>query len=174
MGESLPPPGLYVDAALVDLFKGTIDQLISDMGRAVVLYMPPVGSGCPNCLSGPDGRSKGIYNVANTFVINTTMHRPFPNGSICPVCHGSHQILTPVTLTYTALISRAPKNMKFSELGTTPENVYLTKMQIVAFEDVRRCDKAIIDGEYCVRLTDPVRTGLKVLNYVRCFWQKQT
>jgi len=60
----------------------------------------------------------------------------------------------------------------YSELGIEPSNVYGTKMQICAYDDIKRCEKILIDGEYCVRLRDPIKTGLKDLSFVRCWWKK--
>ncbi len=174
MGESLPSQGLYVDNALKSLFKSTIQQLISDLGRTVTLYFAPTASGCANCGIGPDGSSNGIYNASNPFALNGKYHKAFPNGSPCPVCKGSHKILTAKTATYTATISRAPRDLDYDVIGLNPSNVYATKMVLDAFDDLYRCEKILIDGEYCVRIRDPIKTGMKDLSFVRCWWKKMT
>lgn len=172
MAENLPDAGYYVDNNLKDLFVTNINQLIADLGRPVVLYMQPTASGCPNCGIGPRGTSNGIYNSSNPFTLGAEYNKPFATGGICPVCKGTHDILTEVTVTYTATIGRAPKDINYDEVGINPTNVYKTKMVLSAFEDLKRCKKALIDGEYCVRLRDPIQTGLKDLKYVRCWWKK--
>lgn len=171
MGESLPAAGYYVDSTLKELFNDTLDQLISDLGRSVRLYFEPSASGCSNCGLGPDGGSNGIYNAANPYPVGQ-YKRAFPNGAVCPVCRGTHNIYTEQYATYTALINRKPKNLDYTKLNINPENVYSTKMVMAAFEDIKRTKKALIDGEWCVRLQDPVKTGLKDLKYCKCFWKK--
>lgn len=172
MAENLPVAGYYVDANLKELFVSNINQLISDLGRTVTLYMTPSASGCSNCGIGPRATSDGIYNSSNPFVLNGPYNKPFARGGVCPVCKGTHKILTEVTVAYTATIGRAPKDIDYDALGINPTNVYKTKMVLSAFDDVRRCEKAMIDGELCVRLQDPIKTGLKDLAYVRCVWKK--
>ncbi len=84
--ESLPSAGRFVDNALVDLFTETIEQLIADMGRKVIIYLPPSASGCPNCFIGFDGTSNGVYDSNNPFALGGPLNIPFPNGGVCPVC----------------------------------------------------------------------------------------
>jgi len=174
MPENLPTPGLFVDAALKTLFNDSIDQLIADIGRPLVLHFPPSVSGCPNCFAAPDGNSNGIYDSANTFVAGEQFHRPFPNGTKCPVCRGDHKIkLGSTTTTYIALRQWAPKDIDATVYGTTPENVVRTKIQIVGQDDLKRATKAVIDGHIVVRITDPVPAGLSPPNYAKVFWKKQ-
>lgn len=174
MGESLPSAGKFVDDSLKTLFKETIDQIIADLGRSVTLFFQPSSSGCSNCGMGPDGSSNGIYNSSNPFALGGPLHKPFPNFGVCPVCIGDHKIKTQQSTTYTSTVGRAPKDLDFSQEGTFPENVVITKMQIVAFDDIKRTIKAKIDGEFYTRLRDPVKTGLKDLSHVRTFWKKIT
>ena len=174
MAENLPPAGRFVDQPLKDQFKETIDQVIADLGRPVRLFFQPSASGCPNCFAGPDGSSNGLYDSSNVNPVGGRLNKPFPNGGICPVCKGSHEILTEQSVIYTATIGRASKDLDFSQEGVFPENVVTTKMQIVAFEDIKRSTKALIDGEIFTLLRDPVKTGLQDLFYVRAYWVKQT
>jgi len=171
--ENLPAPGFYVDNDLAQLFSDTIDQLISDMGRNVTLYLPPISSGCPNCLMGFDNSSQGIYNTSNPYGPGP-YNKQFPDGGICPVCKGTHEIRTAKTATYKALISRDPRDKEFSAIGKEFErnNIYRTKMQIVAYEDLKIAEKALIDGDMCVPIRDPIRRGLRDLKYVQVWWRK--
>ena len=171
MAESLPDAGKYVDDSLKSLFRETIDQLIADLGRTVKLYFEPAASGCPNCFAGIDGRSNGRYDNSNPYTVGHKWHRPFANGTICPVCRGTHKIKEENSANYTATIQRAPKELNYNALGAQPTNVYKTKMVIEAYNDLLRTKKALIDGVLCVRIYEPVKTGLKDLRYVRCYWQ---
>lgn len=172
--ESLPPAGRFVDDNLVGLYQDSISQLIADLGRPVILYLPASTSGCPNCYMGPDFSSQGIYDNANPFGLNGPLNKPFPTGAPCPVCFGTHQIKTANSTQYKALIQRNPKDLKYSAIGKEiiSDNVYLTKMQIVAFEDIKIAEKALIDGEVCVPIRSPIKTGLRDLAYVRQFWER--
>jgi hypothetical protein len=171
MAESLPSPEKYVDSALKTLFRETIDQLIADLGRPVKLYFEPSTSGCPNCFAGPDGQSNGRYDNTNPYAMNSNLHRAFADGTICPICRGTHAIKSESSATYTATIQRSPKELNYDALGAHPTNVYRTKMVIEAYDDLLRVKKALIDGIWCVRIYEPVKTGLKDLRYVRCYWQ---
>lgn len=171
MDEQLPAPGKYVDEGLKSLFSETIDQLISDLGRPVTLYLPPTASGCPNCVRGFDGSSQGVYNVSNPYPAGK-FNKQFPTGGICPVCKGTNKILTARSVTYTANIGRSPKDIDYDKTGEVPQNIYKTKMKILAYQDITQCEKALIDGIICTRFRDPVKTGLQTLAYVICWWKK--
>lgn len=172
--EQLPLKGLYIDDALVDLFTETIQQLISDMGRKIDIYLPPTASGCPNCKLGPDGTSQGIYISSNPFMLDGQYNKPFPTGSICSVCKGTHTIKTIRKVQYTALISRAPRELRFGATGKEFDinNMFLTKTVKESFDDIKNAEKAVIDGNTVVPVRDIIRTGLRDLNFVRMFWQK--
>lgn len=176
MPESLPTAGRFVSTELRELFDDSLDQMIADIGREVKLFFPPTASGCPNCFSGPDRRSNGIYDTANPFGLGQ-FNKPFPNGSTCPVCRGSHQILTESSTTYTGLLKWNPEDIDVTPYGHNPANVVRTKTQAFAKEDIKRATKAMIDGEVVVRITDGVPAGLgsvtKAPRYVKAFWVKQ-
>jgi len=172
--ENLPIPGTFVDDNIVNLYKSTINALISDMGRKVTLYLPPVGSGCPNCKMGFDGSSQGLYNFINPFTLGGAFNKPFPQGGICSVCKGTHEIKTAKTSIYTALISRDPEELDFKAFGKNFDrnNVYRTKMQIVAFEDLKIAEKALIDGLLCVPIRTPMKRGIRDLAFVQAWWRQ--
>lgn len=84
--ENLPVAGKFVDDALAELFQENINQLISDMGRSILIYLPPVASGCPNCEQGFDGSSQGVIQASNPFPLGSPFNKSFPTGGVCPVC----------------------------------------------------------------------------------------
>lgn len=62
-----------------------IDDLIDQLGKDCLLVYPSVQEDCPNCVFDPTtGRSSGVYKTGGP--------RPFPRGSICPVCRGKGTI----------------------------------------------------------------------------------
>ena len=172
MAEQLPVAGKYVDDELKQLFTDTIDQLIADLGRPVTIYLEPTASGCPNCVRGFDGSSQGTYNVNNPYPAGK-FNRQFPNGGVCAVCKGTNNILTTNSITYTAIIGRAPKDINYDAIGENPTNIYKTKTQMVAYHDVLKCNKILIDGIMCTRFREPVKTGLQTLAYVVAWWKKE-
>lgn len=172
--ENLPSKGLFVDNAILNIYQTNIDQLISDLGYPVKIFLEPTTSGCPNCFRAPNGKSNNRYDSSNPFTINAELHKPFPNGSRCPVCIGTHKIFTERSITYTASISRAPQDLDYTQLGQNiePQNVFRTKMLAVAFNDCLHAKKALINGEMCVPIRKPIRTGLQELRYCRMWWQR--
>ena len=171
--QALPNPGRYVDNSLVDLYGTTIDQLLADLGRNVTFYLPPTASGCPNCKIGFDSSSQGTAPGSNPFT-GDPYNRPFPAGGVCPVCHGTHQILTVNTETYKMLIQREPKDIDYEQYGkdVNKKNVYSLKCKVIVFEDIVRAEKAKIDGAMCVKIRDPVKTGLRDIRYCKSWWIK--
>jgi hypothetical protein len=172
--ESLPTPGLFVDADILSLYQENVDQVIADLGRQITIYLPPSTSGCPNCFAGFDGASNGEYDNTNSNPINGGLHKPFPDGGVCPVCKGSHKIFTTRTAQYTATIGRDTKDIFFDQSGKQiePQNVYRTKTVLASFEDIKNSTKMRIDGETCIRIRDPIKTGLQELRYVNAWWQR--
>ncbi len=174
MGESLPTRGLFLTEEFEEIYIDTVKQLISDFGRTVKLFFKPGFTECPNCFSGPDSKSNGKYDFSNPNPLNGALNKPFPNGGICPVCTGSHKIPIERSVSYTANIYTVSKDSEFLEEGINPQSVRRTKMVISAFEDLKKTEKALIDGELYVRLRDPIKRGFHSLNFVVCFWKKLT
>jgi len=169
--ENLPTPGAFVTDNIVQIYATSIDQIIVDMGRQVKLFLDPTETECPNCGVGVDGKSNGIYDSSNPNPIGA-LHRPSPNQSTCPVCKGRHILLTENSISYTSTIVRSPKDIDYTQYGEniTPDNVFKTKMKLVAFEDIKRAKKALIDGEMCKKLRHPIKTGLRDLRYCQGWW----
>lgn len=172
--QGLPTPGAFVDDNLVNLYGETIDQLISDFGRNVTLYLPPIASGCPNCSQGFDGTSQGLLNASNPFPVGSPFNKSFADGGICPVCLGTHVIETEVTLIYKVSIQRSPKDIDYTQWGENfdPANVVKTKSKLVTFEDFRVARKALIDGDLYEPIRFPIKTGLRDLRYIQMWWMK--
>ena len=61
------------------------DAIINEAGRKCSLTYPAVKTDCPNCIFDPTtNRSSGRYKVGGP--------RPFPTGTICPVCRGAGRL----------------------------------------------------------------------------------
>lgn len=170
--KNLPSAGLFVTDDLKTLFNSSINQLRADLGRTLKVFFEPSASGCPNCFAGPDGSSNGVYDTANPFPAGQ-FNKNFPQGATCPVCQGSHEILTERSETYTVLRKWAPEDFDATQYGTLPTNVVRTKTDISARNDFKRAVKAELEGETLVRITDPVPAGLAPPQFVVVFWKKQ-
>ena len=172
--QNLPTPGAYVDDALVLLYGTTIDQLIADFGREITLYLPPTTSGCPNCKMGFGEESQGVPESSNPYPVGSPFNKPFATGGLCPVCQGTHKIETPNSVVYKASIQRTPKDLEYAQYGVEfdPRNVVKTKTKLATFEDFKIATKALIDGDMYVRIREPVKTGLRDLRYVQCWWKR--
>jgi hypothetical protein len=174
--ENLPTPGRYLTDKLKEQYQTAISQIISDLGRPITLHLPPTTSGCPNCdyLSVGE-RSAGTYDPTNPFG-GQPFNRPFPQDTTCPVCFGTHEIKEPRLSVWHATIFKQPKDYEYSIVGVSPENVVLTKMVIEAWEDVRTCIRAVIDGLEYQRLSEPTKIGMgnesADLKFINCYWRR--
>jgi len=172
----LPIAGRYLTDNLKNLYSTSIQQLIADLGREVVLTLPPSTSGCPNCTySALDERSAGRYNTSNPFS-GKPYNIPFAENQRCPVCLGTHTIKEKKTATWRATIVKSPKEVNYEKYGVSPENTVLTKTVINSFRDISNCVRATIDGLEYTRLSDPVKIGLgnnnEDLKFVNTIWKR--
>ena len=172
----LPVAGRYLTDNLKNLYATSIQQLIADLGREVILTMPPSTSGCPNCIySALDESSMGRYNSDNPYS-GKPYNIPFPDNYRCPVCRGNHEIKTRRTATWRATIVKSPKEVNYEKYGVSPENTVLTKTVINSFNDITNCKRAKIDGLDYVKLSDPAKIGLgnnpEDLKFVNTIWKR--
>ncbi len=171
MGESgLPSPGGALDSDTVAQFNSTWRQLMVDNNKSVRVFFEPTGSGCPNCFIDARGKSNGIYTGgSNTFPLGQ-FNKPFPTGTVCRVCQGSHQIyVDDGSETYTALLVHSPKDIDFTPVNENT-NIIKTTTLSCSFHDMGRANYAIIEGSRMVRLKDPVRRGFDPPQFVHTVW----
>lgn len=173
--QGLPTPGAFVDDTLVDLFKTTIRQLISDFGRPVTFYLPASTSGCPNCERGFDGSSQGVSESSNPFPAGSPFNVAFPTGGICPVCKGTHKIEIKNSVIHKSLIARSPTDFDYTQWGKDfdTQNVIRLKNTIEVFEEIKRANKALIDGDLYTVIRQPIKTGLRDLAFMQSVWMRQ-
>jgi len=172
MAESLPSQGGYFDANLQQLYEDSIDQLIADLGYQVVLYLEPTVEECPNCGVGPDLKSDGVYDTGNAETLNGPKNRYFPAGARCPVCQGTHELLTEATSQYTALLKYTPEDWDMGETGISRTEVVRLKTKLSALEDVNNATKVLVEGSLFKKVADPIRTGLQTRSYLQSYWQR--
>lgn len=174
MGESgLPSPGGVLDTATVNEFNNTLRQLMVDNNKSIRVFFEPTGSGCPNCFIDANGKSNGIYTGgSNSFPLGQ-FNKPFPVGTKCPVCKGSHQIFVgDSSETYTALLVHSPKDIDFTPVNENT-NIVKTTTVLSSFNDMGRANYAIIEGERMVRLKRPIKRGFSPPQFVHTVWVSQ-
>jgi hypothetical protein len=173
MAESLPPAGAFVDDNLVNLFTETIEQLMADLGRAVTLRLPPLTLDCPNC--GWDHIHQRSSNIYTPNASGVTLDKSFPPGQRCPVCKGQGKLQFKRDTTYTALIGKNPRDDEFDYAahGLVPSNVVRTKTVGTSFSDMEITQFIIIDDVEYEKVTFPIKTGLRDLNFVKVFWKRR-
>ena len=172
MAENLPDQGGYFDATLQSLYESSIDQLIADLGYPVVLNLPATETECPNCGVGFDLKSDGIYNVSNIHPTTDARNQYFPAGATCPVCRGSHTLLTEDSITYTALVKYTPNEWDMDATGINKTEVVRLKTRIEALGEVNRATTMKVEGSLYKLISDPVQTGLQTRTYLKSYWQR--
>lgn len=174
----LPTAGRYLNSQLKTQFQEAISQIISDLGREITFHLPPSESGCPNCVFLSIGdRAINRYNTTNPYDTGP-YNKSFPDGAVCPVCRSTHVIVTPNTAVWRGTIFKKPDDYDYSQAGVSPENVLLTKTRIEAWEDIKNCSRATIDGVDYQRLSEPVKIGMGNLPgdmyFINTFWRRVT
>lgn len=175
MAENLPNPGRLVTNSVKRVFKVKMDELLSDLGRPIVLNLHPTVSDCPNCtFNSVLGKSNNIYDPLNPNPLNGPLNKVFLDGQRCPVCNGQGTLNIPRTITYTATISKRFTEREILEAKirkVTPSTIKTTTV-IDSFNDINNCDSALIDG-LLYRLAGEVsKTGLQQLIRVKAFWDR--
>ena len=172
MAENLPDRGGYFDANLQALYESSIDQLIADLGYTATFNLPPAETECPNCGVGFDLKSDGVYNTSHPYATTDSRNQYFPTGATCPVCRGSHTLLTASTVDYTALVKYTPKEWDMDATGINKTEVVRLKTRIEALDEIKISDSVKIEGSLYKLVMDPVKTGLQTRTYINSYWQR--
>ncbi len=142
--------------------KKMYSQIMNETGEAVCLHMTPNSTDCPNCLSGPQGKSLGIYD--SSFVVpveiygDTITPQSFTRGR-CPVCYGKGVLEQDVEKRITAIVRWNPTNdgdMEQTQAGIEGLNIVSIKSSKCYYDNIRDCVKASISGIDCRLLNPPV------------------
>lgn len=173
--ENLPLAGQFVDDQIKATFKESMDGLVADLGRAVVLQLDSQWVDCSNCgYDNHNRRSNRIYNTDNPNNSGGASHKPFIDGQTCPVCRGKGKLNTPQTKTFTALISKKPKDITLSNQTQIHdlENLVSTFMQVAAYDWLTEARFILIDDQQYTKIQEPVKEGLGDLEYAKCIWRR--
>jgi len=171
--QNLPNAGLFVNDNLVNVYNSRLKQLISDMGRDIVLTLQPLQVDCPNCgWDFTQGRSNNQY-TSNASGDN--FNKSFPTGTRCPVCQGVGKLIFQRTYDYKALVgfSPPPEEFNYTEYGITPDQVVRTKTTIETFRNMELAQYAKIQGVEYEKITQPRKTGLRDDLFVLVYWKRR-
>lgn len=158
-------PNIPIDYYVLG-YKGAFDWLHGATARNIIVFMPPIRTGCPND-AGFDFVNKkafNVYNPANPFSsssptiipqfnISGIINIPFSGEQICPVCNGLAFIESPASGIVPARIKWVDKeaDLEFrGEKAVFPQSD--VRIKVTGLNDIYlldRCDKALIDGFMC-------------------------
>ena len=121
-----------------NIASDAIDDLIDQLGKDCELIYPSLKTDCPNCIYDPiTNRSTGRYKSGGP--------RPFPHGTICPVCRGNGQIESTHTDTVRLLCQWNPKNFYVGPGAITiPYGSVLTKGYMTDLPKILQSKRMII------------------------------
>ncbi len=171
--SSLPEYGGLIGNDVIKQFKTYMDQILVDLGRQIILNMPPSRQDCPNC--GYDSirkRSNNRYNNNNPNPLGP-LHKEFADGQRCPVCNGQGILNTTRSVNYTAAISKTIKEREIEDhdIGTFNPNMVKTTTILSSFSDILSCVSASIDGQSYKLIGKPIKAGLRDLIRVKAYWE---
>jgi hypothetical protein len=134
-------------------FKKTIQNVIKDLSRRVVVYLSDKRSECNNCYYDKvNDRSSGVCKVGVSDPNYFTVGR-------CPVCRGRGVVVTSRKKYINANVVWDPTSeslnvIDFSEAGREGVTKVQIKTDPCYLELIRDCKKVVIDGVSC-RISNP-------------------
>lgn len=155
------------------LYRDTIKQVRTDIGRKVKIYLPGNKRRCSNCLFSPvDGKSSGIYRPDSPYpTAEMPGPTPFTHG-LCPVCRGSGFYASRLTVKEVLCHVRplTPDERKWTPVGQLIDADYRLQTDPQFLNDFKRALKIEVDGQE-TELVKVYTRGLKgiaqILVYVK-------
>jgi hypothetical protein len=141
----------------LNLYKRYTEQLIDDLGSAVVFVRENVQSQCGNCIY-------DVVHKSSSGNYNGTGPKPFAKGTICPVCKNAGTIKTQSSSTVTCTVNYINPNTgdeKKKVAAGDEEQLYCKiKAKVGMYATITGCDHMLIDGVR-FRLVNIIKRGLK-------------
>jgi hypothetical protein len=119
------------------------DAAINEAGRDCTLLYPSQTVDCPNCIYDPT-----TQRSSNKF--KTGGPRPFPNGTICPVCRGTGKLTQQPTAVIKLELSWNPRQWIF-----VPENIVEPNSWVQTKGFLTDIDKVLRSRKIVVQLSIP-------------------
>jgi len=153
------PSGTRIKYKTKDRFKQTWNNLVSGIGRQVVVYLPDTEHECPNCYYDKVNRaSSGVCKVSpgdpNYFVVGR-----------CPVSKGKGVLTTVRRRCIQAIVIWNPtgdslNNLTFVEAGYEGATRVELKTDPCNLELIKNCKYIVIDGIMCKLSNPPLIRGV--------------
>lgn len=171
MSEILPNSGLFADDSTIDLYRSSMEQMISDLGRKFTLHLKPQEVFCPSCAwDAVNQRSANIYTPNNS---GSLLNIPFPRGSTCLVCGGKGILNFPRNIVYTALVRKSPKDLDYQFYGVDPSTVVKLRTVLGTYSDVAEAEFMVLDNLRYIKLQEPYLVGLRDNAFVISLWVRR-
>jgi hypothetical protein len=149
------------------VYRKLIKQVIEDLHKPIMAYLPPATSDCPNCLySFSLKKSSGTFD--STFVTPVVIYgqtitpAPFTR-SRCPVCYGEGKLISEISKSLKALVKWNPKTTKAIEstpAGRESSPIVRIKVARSDFDTVVSAIYFKVDGVRCELNEPPTVRGL--------------
>lgn len=140
-------PTFIIPPKSLNLFSQCAADFISQLGKPCTLFYPPLMITCPNCVNG--------YNYLTGGPI------PFTNGSNCPYCDGSNEIMSGETTDIvTMMVYYDPRDfIKYGDFSLViNDGVIQTRGLMSDLPKIQRTTYAIIHNN---------AQGMRQMKYIR-------
>ena len=165
---------IQITDTLIGVYQSSIDSLINQIGKNIILEFDPILTPCPNCLyDTARKRSTGVYKTSGP--------RPFGRGRKCPYCKGKGLLETAVTKCIKALIqwdNNEEEEEDFDIAVSQKNGSLMLKTFLTDVDDIARAKTAIVNGDILdriklrvKRIRGPYPIGLKEDRYCISFWE---
>jgi len=140
-------------------FKKTIQGVIKDLSREIIVYSKDLRSECSNCYYDKvNDKSSGIPKSSPGDLYYFTTGR-------CPVCYGKGVITTSRKRTIKGLVIWNPQGdrlnaLAFTEAGTGGATRVEIKTDPVYLDLIKNCKHVMIDNIMCKLANPPIIRGL--------------
>lgn len=167
--------GRLVSQGVKDQYQRLMREVVSDLGRKVLIYKQPAKADCPNCFyekmtDSSTGKCRWTLLEARDKQSawlaagnDTIMYKYFIKGR-CPVCLGKGVLEVDRKVWVNALINWDPSgndnSMITTPAGTEGSTIVLLKTDPKYFETFKNCKKLIVDGVECKISRPPILRGL--------------
>lgn len=154
----------------LNLYKKYTEQLISDLGSTLTIFLKSSSQKCNNCVwDNINNCSSGKYNG--------TGPSPF-DGFMCPVCEGSGYIKSQSSVNINAIcrwVNPSKNDDKYSkeEFGLDEKNYLKIKAKIMYYDYINNADYFIYDGERYRLKTQVLKRGMKTNVVCVAFLEKE-
>lgn len=149
--------GTLVKNRHLNLYKRYTEQLISDLGKIITVFLGEKEEMCNNC-------KYDMVHKCSSGIYNGTGPQKF-NGMVCPVCKGSGKISTVISKKITAICrfvnySKDDEMNSKQKYGVEEETYLKVKAKVQFYNDFHDAKYFEYDGER-YRLKTLIKRGMK-------------